>query len=539
VAGASGSAIAQLRGSLDATKAMMLPAPALGAEGYTLSVPIAREGAPLGWLVAQVAVANPRDLQAFVVLLQALAGFLLYREERRHSGELAHVMERTSGLLDIFRRAGAELEFDKACRMALDALRGYLGCGRILLAVRSRGAVRMRAISGMGRIDPKSTSHQPYEAAMAEALRAGRRVDFAPDSPRVEETAAHEILQQQSGAARIVTLPLPRASGALLIEWEAGSPPDAQGARVAEAAAPFLPALFDLLARARPNPVAFTVQRLWGKAGANRRRAILAATGAVAILLAWPFRYPIGADCRLVPTVKQVIAAPFEGQLRQSLVRPGDAVTEGQPLGELDNRELKLKESELIAARDRALKQRDRAMTGAGGEGADFAAAQVAGFEAQSVGEELALVQRKLELLSVKSPLAGVVVSGDLRRVEGQPVQQGQVLWEVAPLEKMIVEIGVPDREVSRVRPGMPVRVRLESFGGQRWQSTVALVHPQSEERDGRNVFIGEAAIEGGEGAAELRPGMRGRAIIASDRRPLAWIIGHRFWDWLVTSLFW
>jgi len=28
-------------------------------------------------------------------------------------------------------------------------------------------------------------------------------------------------------------------------------------------------------------------------------------------------------------------------------------------------------------------------------------------------------------------------------------------------------------------------------------------------------------------------------AIIVGDRQLLIWIIGHRFWDWLVTTLFW
>src|SRR5204863_919461 len=113
-----------------------------------------------------------------------------------------------------------------------------------------------------------------------------------------------------------------------------------------------------------PHPAVYAVQRLWGRASARRRRTVLVGAGALVVLLACPFHYRIGADCRIAPSIKQVVAAPFDGQLRKSLVRPGDAVKEGDPLGELDNRELKLKEAELIAARDRALKQRDRAMSG-------------------------------------------------------------------------------------------------------------------------------------------------------------------------------
>jgi multidrug resistance efflux pump len=147
-------------------------------------------------------------------------------------------------------------------------------------------------------------------------------------------------------------------------------------------------------------------------------------------------------------------------------------------------------------------------------------------------------VRRKLALLEVKSPLAGIVVSGDLRRAEGQPVPRGQVLWEVAPLDAMIVEIDVSDRDISYIRAGQPVRVRLEAFDGGRWQSKLSRVHPESEQREGRNIFIAEADIAA-DRVAELRPGMRGRAIIVGDRQLLIWIIGHRFWDWLVTTLFW
>jgi multidrug efflux pump subunit AcrA (membrane-fusion protein) len=141
-------------------------------------------------------------------------------------------------------------------------------------------------------------------------------------------------------------------------------------------------------------------------------------------------------------------------------------------------------------------------------------------------------------MLEVKAPLSGVVVSGDLRRADGQPVPRGQVLWEVAPLDAMIVEIDVPDREISRVQAGQPVRVRLEAFGAGRWESTLRRVHPQSEQRDGRNVFVVEADIAA-DRVGELRPGMRGRASIQGERRPLTWIIGHQFWDWLITTLFW
>ncbi|HEY3900127.1 MAG TPA: efflux RND transporter periplasmic adaptor subunit [Chthoniobacter sp.] len=536
-AGIAVPGLAKLRDALDPTKATVLPAPSLGATGYTLSVPLVREGVMRGWLVALLVIPQTRDLQAFFVLLQALAGYLLYREQRQATDRLQSVLERTSDLLEIFRNAGVELDFDHACRLALNALCNDLQCSRAYLGVKRRGTLRVVAISGATRIDTKSPNHQPFEAAMREAVLAEKPIDFTPATAVTDANAAHEILRRETSAARLLTLPLPRRRGAVTFAWDTAPLPSA--APLVAAAAPFVPVLFDLLDRGRPSQLVFAVQRLWQRATVRRRRAIVAGAVAIAGILACPFPYHISADCRVVPTVKRVVAAPFDGQLRKSFVRPGDTVKEGEPLGELDNHELKLKEAELTAARERALKERDRAMAGgAKSEGSDFAAAQVANFEAQSVSQELQLVQRKLAMLQVTAPLSGVVVSGDLRRAEGQPVPRGQILWEVAPLDAMIVEVDIPDREISRVQEGRPMSIRLESFGGGRFETKVDRIHPQSEQRDGHNVFVAEGEIKPGP-TLELRPGMHGRASITSGRHALIWILGHRLWEWVVTMLFW
>ena len=120
---------------------------------------------------------------------------------------------------------------------------------------------------------------------------------------------------------------------------------------------------------------------------------------------------------------------------------------------------------------------------------------------------------------------------------EGQPIRQGQVLFEVAPLDAMLVEVDVPDREFSRVRAGLPVSFRLEAFSGWSGVGKIERLHPQSEQRDGANVFVAEASVA--LDAPELRPGMRGRAVIEGDRRALIWIIGHRFAEWVQTTLWW
>ncbi len=517
----------------DTAAAVVEPAPSLGADAFTIAVPVRREEKAVWILVAQLTAANPRDVQAFLVILQSLAGFLLYREQRLATADVHWVLARTSGLLDVFRRTADEEDYAKACRIAVDALRDFIGCSRVCLGEKTRQGVRLRAVSGVQRLDAKSPAHQPIESALREALLAGAQVDFTPADTGRGATIAHELLQQNTGATRLTSLPFPEGRGAILFEWNAE--PERRTSALLDAALPFVPSLFRFIERARPNPAAYFFRRIWQRASGNGRRAIIVGAIVAAALLACPFHTSIRADCRLVPKVKRTVAAPFDGQLGRTRVQPGDKVAAGDILVAMDNRELKLKQAELTASRDQALKKRDRAMSNP--EGTDFSAAQVAAFEADGIAQELALVERKLAMLEVKAPIAGVVVSGDLRRAEGQPIRQGQVLFEVAPLDAMLVEVDVPDREFSRVRAGLPVSFRLEAFSGWSGVGKIERVHPQSEQRDGANVFIAEASVA--LDAPELRPGMRGRAVIEGDRRALIWIIGHRFAEWVQTTLWW
>ena len=297
--GIQASALALLAGALEPGRVAVQPAPALGADGYTLAVPVVRENDALCWLIAQLAVPNPRDPQAMLVLLQALSGFILYREQRRATQEVHWALERTSGVLEIFRHAGSELDFEKACRIAVDDLRDYLGCARVFFGVKRGAGVQMRAISGIARLDAKSTSHAAFEAAMSESLLAGQRIDFRADTVPAAETVAHEILQRETGAAQLTTVPFLRQRGAVLMDWSA--PPDAGTVSLLDATALFLPALFDLLERARPNAAVFGFQRVCSKLSSRRRQVAVGAVVALGVLLAWPCRSGVSGRGSRIP----------------------------------------------------------------------------------------------------------------------------------------------------------------------------------------------------------------------------------------------
>lgn len=259
----------------------------------------------------------------------------------------------------------------------------------------------------------------------------------------------------------------------------------------------------------------------------SRRKVIryaLIAAAAIAGILLVPVPWRVPCTARLEPVERRYVSAPFEGTLERTLVRNGDTVRSGDLLAVLDGRPLRMEHSALEAEVAAARKRRDAAL--ASGNIAD---AQVAKNDSLRAEAKLELVTRRLGELEIRSPVDGVVVSGDLETAEGATLRIGQTMFEIGPLDRIRAEVHVPEGEVRHVQAGAMVRVRLESWPFDSWWGTVERLHPRSEMADDRNCFVAEVALDNGDG--RLRPGMKGRAGISAGWRPLGWIWMHRAWE--------
>lgn len=167
----------------------------------------------------------------------------------------------------------------------------------------------------------------------------------------------------------------------------------------------------------------------------------------------------------------------------------------------------------------------------------DFGAIKIAKLEAERIAMEKELLQYQRSNLEIRSPLAGVVVSGDLKRSEGTPLSKGDPMFEIAPLGEMVVEISIPESDFVHVQAGMPVEFYLHAVPSETLTGKLQAVHPAAELRGNENVFIGEVAITDTKGI--LRPGMQGRSWIQSDRHPLGWNLFHKAFFSLRTAIGW
>lgn len=268
----------------------------------------------------------------------------------------------------------------------------------------------------------------------------------------------------------------------------------------------------------------------WAYLHGNRLVIALTIAAVLMVAMLFPAAYRVKADVRIEPQSPRVVSAPFEALIQDVLVHPGDVVNAGQTLLTLDGRPLRLERQSLEAEIYQSAKQKDISL--AAGR---IAESQQAQLKYQQLLRRRDLIDRRLEQLTVLSPIDGVIVSGDLRRSVGASLELGRVLMEIAPLDRVLVEIAIPEYEISMVKQNAKARIRVDASGAPTIDQSITEIYPAGELRDDKVVFI--SLIELGNSDGAFRPGMTGKATVYGDYRPFVWPYMRRAIDqitWLV-----
>ena len=138
----------------------------------------------------------------------------------------------------------------------------------------------------------------------------------------------------------------------------------------------------------------------------------------------------------------------------------------------------------------------------------------------------------------LRSPVAGVVVEGDLRERIASPVKQGELLYKVARLDTLYVEAEVNERDVHEILGRTRGEIAFVSQPNLKYPVAVVRVEPAAMPKKDANVFLVRLALEG-KPEAWWRPGMSGLCKLAVEKRTLFWILTHRTVDFLRMKLWW
>src|SRR5690606_7375555 len=124
----------------------------------------------------------------------------------------------------------------------------------------------------------------------------------------------------------------------------------------------------------------------------------------------------------------------------------------------------------------------------------------------------------ELSYTNVVAPISGVVASRSIK--PGNFVQINTPIFRIVDTSRLEATLDVPERELSTIRAGLPVKLTVDALPGREFEGVVDRVAPVVD--SGSGTFRVICAFEGDKG---LQPGMFSRIRIDYDRRADALVI--------------
>ncbi len=490
----------------------------------------------------ETAEAGPISAREVVRRLKLVSDIPAGYQLQRLAAESKTRVEHFARVLDLMVLINAEKRFLPAAMTFCNELASRHRCERVGLGWFSGGYVRLQALSRTENFDRKTEAVQLLGAVMEEALDQNTEVVW----PEAQDGGAirrdHQAYARSQDVAHLCSLPL-------RVEEEPVAVCTCERSAIpfSESELRLLRLCCDQAARRLAD-----LKRSDRWFGARLAAGLRAAAGrllgfehtwlkvlavvlaaALGFLLFGQLPYRVKAATALRTDDIAYLTAPFAGHIEKVQVRVGDPVQEGQELLGLDRTDLLLREAELIAEQSRYQGEVEKAR--ASFAPADMRIAQALYDQAAARHE---LVRYQLGQSQVKAPFTAVVIEGDLIERIGSPVEQGDLLFRLARIERLYAELEVSEADVHELRGGQAGRVALASRPQESYAVVVERVEPVAVPREKGNVFIVRCRFEG-RPLPWWRPGMTGMARLEAGRRRVLWILTHRTVDFLRLRLWW
>jgi len=429
----------------------------------------------------------------------------------------------------------------EARQVLASLLARHLKADRVVLVRRGLFGLRIQSISGESKFDRKSQLNDLTRQVAHQAQLYRAPISWRRNAP--EQASLMGRLGEMHSDAAIDAVPLTDALGniteVVVLHWsESAHVPDIDAWSVVWTLARPILAEKDRAAHG------FFMRNLLSSKTALKRllgpRAFklkLITTTLVAVGLVAAFvrvEDTLRADVVIDDPDLRVISAPIEGFIEEVFVIPGDRVSAGQALLQLEDDEIRLRIAELEAQRARHVARAALARSNR-----DRAEAAVAEAEQAETEARLSLARRELAQTVISARVDGIVLEGDLRQRLGARLTFGEELMRIAPQQGIEVQLSVRNRDGDRLALGLQGRVRLEAAPDVPLSVQVTRLQPRAETIDGELRFVGFGELAAG--APEIENGMQGAArldlgqatIYAVWVRPILEMVYMFLWRWL------
>jgi hypothetical protein len=420
-------------------------------------------------------------------------------------------------VLEMSQEIGSSLDLDRVLRTVVNLAAKAVDFDRGAVALYDNGRCEVRAVAGVDTIDAASPEMQ--DLAVRAGWAAGIGTRFYLSDRHAPRTDAERIFLQifsydletaavQSG----LYLPLRDEEGVVgILVFEAERPDfvtEAQQELVTILANQTVVAIRNAQLYARVPMAdalsALTIRRQQFFAIPRRKRRLAAGIALVVVallsLVQWPFRVPAHAPT-FRPLRQAEVRSMVPGIVEEVFVREGMTIAAGAPIARLRDAESRAVRDALLAAI--AAAERGAALAASRQDAAEERLQQL---RVTSLRSELAVETERSQLLTLRAPIAGTVLTPRPEERVGAGLLAGDALVALGETDSLDLDFGVDQREIDRVREGAEVRLRVDAlpsrtFVGQVWR--VGQIAPLDGEASHFPVI---ARIPNPDG--QLKPGM-------------------------------
>jgi len=444
-------------------------------------------------------------------------------KSRRQASDTARDLEL---ITEMSREITSTLDLDRVLRSVVNLASKALTFDRGAVALYEHGACDIRAVAGADGVDADDPALQDVAVRAAWAAGVGQSFYL---SERTDPGSDAEVMfvqifggdLERDGAMSALYLPLKDEEGIVGILLFECSRADFASQRERDLADILANQATVAVRNARlyhQVPLADAIGAIKARREAffeipRRKRLLLTAVAAVVLagltLIRWPLRVD-GSNPVFRPLVQAEIRPAVDGVIDRVFVREGMIVERGAPV-------IHIRDDERRARRDAALAsvaaaERSAAMASARGDAAEE---RLQRLRIDVLRRQAELLDNEIQLSLVRAPVRGVVLTPRPEEKVGSHADAGDLLAIVGRTDSLEVEFGVDERDITRVKNGDEVRMRIAALPQHTFSGRVSSVAPLSTGDTPNVAFFVRGTVANPEGL--LRPGMNGYARVLTE----------------------
>ena len=258
-------------------------------------------------------------------------------------------------------------------------------------------------------------------------------------------------------------------------------------------------------------------------------KPVMASLCVLAVLLGFlPISITALAPVEVVPKQPFVLAAPFDGVVKEIVATQGEALSPGDPVIIFDD--VHLLNNKKLADQRAAIAQAryQRATQGAIGDHRVKREIEVNKAEYELARAESQYATELLGQARLTAPVPGIAIFSDKSDWEGKPVSAGEAIVSMADPANVEMEIDLPVKDSMVLAEGARVKIFLDSDPLNPLEATLTQAS-YGAQPDKRDILSYALTAELSDSDVEPpRIGVQGTAQVFSEKAPLAYVLFRR-----------